>query len=54
LKRTDVPEDEIVQKLLDGPQSGFSLKFDNRFGDLVRDAMESIGAQNRFHRMLIV
>lgn len=51
LRSTDYPEDQIVSKLLDG---SLRLKFDNRFGDLVRDAMDSIGAKNRFHRMLLV
>jgi predicted nucleotidyltransferase len=53
LRSTDYPEEEIISRLLD-PQSGFSLKFDNRFGDLIRDAMQGIGGGNRFHRMLIV
>ena len=53
LRSTDYPEDEILNKLLDS-QSGFSLAFDNRFGDLVSDAMKSIGETNRFHRLLTV
>jgi hypothetical protein len=51
LKSTDYPEKEIISKLLEGR---LTLRFDNRFGDLVRDAIQSIGGQNRFHRMLIV
>ncbi len=51
LTSTDYKEDEIVSKILKG---SLTLKFDNRFGDLVRDAMESIGGKNRFHRMLVV
>jgi predicted nucleotidyltransferase len=51
LTGTDYKEDEIISKILKG---SLTLKFDNRFGDLVRDAMESIGGKNRFHRMLVV
>lgn len=51
LTSTDCSEDEIVKKILNG---SLTLKFDNRLGDLVRDAMESIGRENRFYRMLIV
>jgi hypothetical protein len=54
LKRTDAPEDEIVKKLLDGTHSKTYLRFDNSFGDLIRDAMEAIGGKNLFLRMLIV
>jgi len=54
LRSTDFAEEDIVNKLLEGAPSGFSLKFDDRFGDLVRDAMESIGGKNRFYRMLLV
>jgi hypothetical protein len=38
-------EDEIVSKILKG---SLTLKFDNRFGDLVRDAMERIGEKAAF------
>lgn len=48
---TNYQEDELVRKILKG---SLTLKFDNRFGDLVRDAMESIGGKNRFYRMLVV
>jgi hypothetical protein len=48
------PEDEIVKKLLDSTQSKTYLRFDNTFGDLIRDAMEAIGGQDLFLRMLIV
>lgn len=51
LTSTDYEENEIINKILKG---SLILKFDNRFGDLVRDAMESIGGNNLFHRMLIV
>ena len=51
LTSTDYKEEEIVSKIVKG---SLTLKFDNRFGDLVRDAMESIGGKNRFHRMLVV
>lgn len=36
----DGKEDEVVHKILKG---SLLLKFDNGFGDLVRDAMENIG-----------
>ena len=51
LSSTDYKEDEIVSKIMNG---SLTLRFDNRFGDLVRDAMESVGGKNSFHRMLIV
>ena len=54
LKQTDAPEDEIIKRLLDGTHDETFQRFDNRFGDLIRDAMETIGGKNLFHRMLVV
>lgn len=54
LRKTDAPEPEIVQKFLDGTYNSEYLRFDTRFGDLVWDALRSIGGSNPFMRMLIV
>lgn len=54
LKKTDAPEEEIVNKLLNGTHDRTYLKFDNSFGDFIWEAMQEIGGKNRFHRMLVV
>ena len=54
LTKTDAPEQEIVDRFMDGTFGAEYLKFDSRFGDLVRDALDRIGGSNALYRMLIV
>ncbi len=54
LKKTDAPEEEILQKFLDGTYGTEYLKFDTRLGDLVWHALDAIGHGNPFFRMLVV
>ncbi len=54
LKKTDAPEEEIVQNLLNDTYGTEYLKFDTRFGDMVWQALYLIGNGNPFFRMLVV
>jgi predicted nucleotidyltransferase len=54
LKKTDAPEDDIVQQFLNGTFAPEYLKIDTRFGDLIWEALYKIGQGNQFFRMLVV
>ena len=54
LVATNVDEKEFIGRFLDKNKSGQYTKDASAFGDLVFDALMSIGNRNRFQRLLIV
>jgi len=54
LETTNVSENELVARFKDKRASQSYMSASYRFGDLVFDALNSIGSGNRFHRLLVV
>jgi hypothetical protein len=54
LETTNAAEKELVQRLMDKETSHKYMSAAYRFGDLVFEVLNSIGAGNRFHRLLVV
>lgn len=54
LAQTDASEDEMVARFLKRESSSKYLHSTYKFGDLIFDLLEIIGAKNRFHRLLVV
>lgn len=54
LETTSVSENELVERFKDKSASQSYMSASYKFGDLVFDALNSIGSGNRFHRLLVV
>jgi predicted nucleotidyltransferase len=54
LRRTDASEDELIQRFMDPEMSKVYSESQYRFGDLVFEALQAVGKNNRFHRLLVV
>lgn len=51
---TNAPEDSLIATFLDKSKGGPLLADAYNFGDSMFDAIEIVGARNRFHRLLVV
>jgi predicted nucleotidyltransferase len=54
LKTTNAAEKDLIKQFLDRAASGEMMSAAYRFGDLIFEALNSIGNGNRFHRLLVV
>jgi len=54
LGNTDAPERELLERFADREKAREYLASARAFGDLVAKTMETIGADNRFYRLLVV
>jgi hypothetical protein len=54
LETTNADESELVKRFMDKETSRAYLGAAHKFGDLVFDALTSIGSGNQFHRLLVV
>lgn len=54
LKTTNAPEKELIDRFMDKKTSQSYMRDAYSFGDLVFEALNSIGNGNRFHRLLVV
>ena len=54
LDSTDISEVELIEKFRDPATRREYMNNAHEFGDLVFQAMEIVGRQNRFHRLLVV
>src|SRR5262249_207800 len=54
LGATNADENELVPTFSDRTKNPEHIKPPSQFGDLMFDALNKIGAGNRFHRLLIV
>ncbi len=54
LAQTDASEDDLIQRFMDPETSKAYSESQYRFGDLVFEVLQTIGKNNRFHRLLVV
>jgi len=54
LRRTDEPEDQLVERFMHKEESASFVKVGFELGDAVLEALDAIGEGNRFRRFLIV
>jgi hypothetical protein len=54
LKTTNASEEELIRRFMDKKASISYMRDAYKFGDLVFDALATIGGGNRFHRLLVV
>lgn len=54
LKATNADEKELIRRFMDKRTSQSYMRAAYKFGDLIFDALTSIGNGNRFHRLLVV
>ncbi len=54
LQSTAAPESELISLFLNRQKGREFMVAANRFGDLMFEVLNSIGLQNRFHRLLVV
>jgi predicted nucleotidyltransferase len=54
LSRTDASEDELIRRFMDPEMSKLYSESQHRFGDLVFEALQAVGKNNRLHRLLVV
>jgi hypothetical protein len=54
LETTNAAEDELITRFLDKAFSGEAMRDAYTFGDSVFKVLNSIGKENRFHRLLVV
>jgi predicted nucleotidyltransferase len=54
LVSTNAPEGEIIDRFMDKERSRIYLEASGKFGDSLRDALDSIGQRSRYHRLIVV
>lgn len=54
LETTDAEEGQLIDRFLDKERSREYMAAAYKFGDLMFDALNSIGSGNKFHRLLVV